>query len=700
MQGVKAYCVRLMSVLALGLLRACAMAQVVPHIPYSWRNVAIGGGGYVLDVVCSPLKRDLVYLRTDVGGFYRWNSKRSTWVPLNDGFTSQQSNFYGGEALAVDPFRADTVYVAAGKDLWSSTLGAIFKSTDEGRHWQQLPLHLPMGGNADDRWAGSRLALSPFHRGVILFGSRESGLWRSVDGGRKWNLVSTLNTHGIANIGFNSVVFSAKSPSEVYASVPGYGVCVSQNDGATWKVMPKSPIHVERMAASPTGAVYASATDGVYVLRHGEWSDITPPGRQRRFCGISISPRHPHEVLAATQSSHLRLFKTHDGGRSWSLVPFSVKSTVPWYAQSMLQLRQVAGLAIDPFTPGKVWLTDWYAVYSCDDDRLRPAVFENHENGHEEVVVFSLAAPPNGPPLLSGVADVDGFRHSSLTRFPNHGYGDWYHGHGPTYGDTDQITWCAGSPQNLARVGVRKWNDTGGGASSSDGGRTWNSFTGLNPAAMPERIAISAKDPKCMALLTLHQGPGYATTDGGKTWQKMKGLPLHIVPSVWYWKIPLAADGERSHVFYLCFKGTLYRSTDGGVTWKVRSKAVPYGVTALVTTPGVADDIWIAAADRGLWHSNNGGRTWQPVGSVKAASLFAEGIGAHGRGLALYLYGSLEGGQQGIFISTDLGQTWNEIDADSQPVGDVPECMAGSWSRFGQVFIGTNGRGVFVGDAK
>ena len=164
--------------------------QAAPRPPaperYVWKNVAIGGGGYVLDVYCHPKQKDLVYIRTDVGGFARWDAKDARWIPLTDGFPRSQSNFYGGEGLALDPSDPNVVYVAAGKYEWASP-GTIFKSSDQGRTWKKLPLDLKMGGNEDHRWGGPRLVVSPFHPGVLLFGSRKDGLWRSADAGASWS---------------------------------------------------------------------------------------------------------------------------------------------------------------------------------------------------------------------------------------------------------------------------------------------------------------------------------------------------------------------------------------------------------------------------------------------------------------------------------------------------------------------------------
>ena len=686
-----------------GLLGTAVGAALAPSpvSPYAWKSVAIGGGGYVLDVYCHPKQRNLVYIRTDVGGFYRWDPAGEQWIPLTDRFGPDKSNDYGGEGLALDPSDPNVVYIAAGKYTWDAP-GTIFKSTDQGRTWKKLPIDLKMGGNEDLRWGGQRLVVSPFHTSVLLFGSRKDGLWRSADAGASWAKVAAFPGKLRDGLGITAVAFGAQTPGTVYAAAYGDGVYESQDDGLTWRrTEGGGPADVVRMAAAPDGAVYATDRHGVGRYLAGQWTNVTPPAVTDGFGGLAIDPRDPKDLLAATQTDHLRLFRSQDGGASWTEKRDTVVSCPPWYSGGMKKVQFVAGVTFDPFETGRVWLTDWYATYEIGDINADPILLRSHEQGHEELVVFTLSAPPMGLPLLSGTADVDGFPHDSLDTFPAHGLGDYYGGKGPTFGYTEGIAWCATAPSRLARAGVLPWNNTGGVAVSSDAGRTWTSASGWDSKIMAARIALSATDPDNMVVLRVHSGPAQATQDGGKTWHDVSGLPGTLIGDVWNWQVPLAADGASGGTFYVASGGSLFKSTDGGLTFAVVTTGLPNSSQALVSVPGRRGDLWLAAGDSGLSHSTDGGLSFAKLPAVKRTLLFALGKRAPGADYAaLYLDGTLTDGRTGIFRSVDAGDSWQSIGDAREPIGDVPNCMTASFQTFGLVFIGTNGRGIYYGTPK
>jgi hypothetical protein len=73
-------------------------------IPYAWKSVIVGGGGYVSGIVYHPVIEGLAYARTDIGGAYRWDKSVNKWIPLTDELTiiNLAAEYMGVLSIAID----------------------------------------------------------------------------------------------------------------------------------------------------------------------------------------------------------------------------------------------------------------------------------------------------------------------------------------------------------------------------------------------------------------------------------------------------------------------------------------------------------------------------------------------------------------------------------------------------------------------
>src|SRR5205807_1135557 len=116
-------------------------ARVAPQAvadSYTWKNVQIGGGGFVPGIIFNQSEKNLAYARTDIGGAYRWNEAGKSWIPLLDGTDWDHWDRTGVVSLASDALAPDKVYAAVGTytNSWDPGTGAVLRSSDRGTTWQ------------------------------------------------------------------------------------------------------------------------------------------------------------------------------------------------------------------------------------------------------------------------------------------------------------------------------------------------------------------------------------------------------------------------------------------------------------------------------------------------------------------------------------------------------------------------------------
>lgn len=711
------------------MLGACATRGPVA---YTWRNVKIGGGGFEPAVIFSRAERGLVYLRTDMGGVYRWSARQGRWLPLEDGLA--EYSYFGIESVAADPVDPKTVYVAAG--MYPNRPAAILRSDDRGAHWQIFPTAFRMGGNMPGRGVGERLAIDPFDRAVLYFGSRYDGLQRSLDRGRTWSQVASFPWRGRgwrhspgAQTGISFVVFdpagrSGRPTPSIYVglTLPGRPHLYRSDDaGRTWQAVPGQPTGLLPVQAGfdSRGQLYLTYSNGTgpngitrgavyhYNTRDGRWTDITPqrdsavPGG---YMGLAVDASDPGYLLVATVDRWHPgdiLWRSTDGGRSWqdlravSRRDVSATPFLLWGKPTADFGWWMAGVAIDPFDPGHAVYTTGATVYATNDlegaAKGRTLLWKPWVRGVEQTAVLALASPPQGPHLLSGLGDLSGFVHEDLDRSPAEQFLR------PTFTDTDSLDFAARAPKVVVRGGTAAAQEGDRGATlaySLDFGRSWQA---LRPPFPADAIAVSADGRAFMAMSPIPE----ISLDRGESWQLADGLPAGLRP---------VADRLAPRTFYaLSFgRSALYVSTDGGVSFHVRAaRGLPADLAAdrpkrwqhqwpLMATPGRAGDLWLVS-HQGLFHSEDGGRSFHEVDSdVHVVTLGFGRAAPHHRYPTLYALG-WKGGLYAIWRSEDEGQSWRRINDARHQYGGSWSCLSGDPRVFGRVYVGTNGRGIVYG---
>lgn len=704
--------------------------------PYQWQNVTVGAGGFAPGIVFSPVQRGLAYLRTDMGGAYRWEDGAGTWTPLQDGMAD--GNMFGIESVAADPRDSDIVYLAAG--TYRREPAAILRSGDRGRSWTVASVPFRMGGNEDGRGLGERLAINPHRTATLLFGSRHDGLQRSDDAGRSWQTVTAFPHAGLGlpaergptHAGIAFVVFDGRGGSRrVFAGVadPGAGrVFRSDDGGGSWSAVAGGPdaLLPLKAAIDGSGALYVTWGNGVgpngvtagSVWRldaDGRWADITPDkspdASAGGYMGVALDRSRPGHLLVTTINRWQpgdTVWRSTDGGRSWTdLRARSVRdvSASPFLKQGNDHAEfghWTAGLALDPFEGRRAAYTTGATVYVTDDIGAAGAIrWRPWVRGIEQTAIISLLSPTApGVPLVSGFGDIAGFAHDDLARSPGRMHLN------PQLTNTNNLEQAGLAPAVLVRSGNRHANQPVDAtlARSTDGGRNWSPVRAQLAGRPREDLdgnahLIVGADGRTLLVAT---PTPLVSTDAGETWEAVNGLPE---------RGRAVADKADGRMFYAVdfATGRFLVSNDGGRSFaasittglpadlspaRPRNRETPF---PLVAELGHRGRLWMNIGPD-IFHSNDGGRRWRQTSGTVRADLFAIGRPAPGQEAPTLFVAGTAGGVRGLFRSTDAGDRWTRIDDDAHRWGHRYRVLAGDPKRFGRLYVGTDGRGVLYGD--
>ena len=698
---------------------------------YSWKNVNFQGTGYVDGIAVHPVSND-IYIRTDVGGVYQWDTSNNLWIPITDG----KIPYYGIEALALNPSDENEIFLITGGSSSGFATGKLYKSTDKGVTWKQLTnFSVPVAVNDPWRNDDPRLTVDPNNGGAVMFfASRQNGLWKSLNFGVSWTrIASTVIPSGNVSSGGQSfVVFDKNSgntstnSTTLYVGVSGSGIYKSTDGGTSFSML----------SGGPDPAIYnpvngSMASDGtLYVTYAQGWSDaldgrvykfspsgngtnITPPiNNGMNFGGINVCPTDPNKLVTIQwRWGNIKgIHYSTDGGTTWKVKTClaSIFYCPPWWDKNFLSWDYCAGISFDPVNTNKVWFTFGGGVFITNDITVTNPVYYVEEKNLEELCVVRVCVPPSPctTKIVTTVLDQQGFAFTDVDQVPNVKIGQGF-------GQGNSIDYCVTNPNFFVRVADdQQWTKpTGYAQYSTDGAITWKNFTKPVSTAASGNVAISATNQNVWVWAPLNCSVNglnvmpYYTTNGGLNWQVCSGLPTgdNVCSQVYAGSKYLVSDKVNgSGFYYYSYDNTntyFYRSTDGGVNFaKISTNALPgYYQVKLESIPGKENNLMFCTrSGSSLYYSTNGGDSWLKIPGISNCISFGFGkaIGTSPN-LTWFINATIHG-VSGIYYSTDLGTSWS----DDIITGNVPAgCsdISGDLREEYTVYIGTGGRGIIYG---
>ena len=292
-------------------------------------------------------------------GVYRSTDAGKTWSHAG----LEQAGQIG--RIHVHPQNPDLVYVAAlGHIFGPNDERGVFRSSDGGSKWDKV-LHVSDTAGAVD------LSLDPKNPRILfaaiweaerkpwtlISGGEQSGLYRSNDSGDTWEELTDGLPDGIK--GRIGVTVSPANPNRVWALIEAEdgGLFRSENGGDTFRMI--NPDRNFRQRAWYYTHVFADPqdTNTVYILNTGLWRSIDG-GKSFEFIR---APHGDHHDLWIHPENTQVLINANDGGAN-----ISYNGGKSWSTQRNQPTSEMYRVTVDQRFP--------YHIYGCQQDNSCVAI--------------------------------------------------------------------------------------------------------------------------------------------------------------------------------------------------------------------------------------------------------------------------------------------------------------------------------------
>jgi photosystem II stability/assembly factor-like uncharacterized protein len=622
----------------------------------TWARMGLERTGRIGKVVIDPHNPDVV-VACALGHAYGPQQERGVFRTTDGGKTWERTLFAdentGCSDLEVDP-RNPRKFFAGMWTLDIKTWGresggqgsGLYTSNDGGATWQKLTGHgLPAKTVGKTMVAIARsnpnrvYALFETGDGVPLKGQpTETGqLWRSDDGGREWQRISTdRNWMGRAHY-YSHMEVAPDNENEAYALNASFSISRDGGrtlDQLTRDLAPGGDHH--DMWIDPTNAsvMFVAHDQGLSLSnnRGKSWTRLRLPNAQMYH--VTVDNQVPYYVYGNKQDGPSYRGPSNSksggfggggggggtpriprsawhgvlGGESGFATPDPVDPNIIWSSAS--GSGSVGGIVVRYELPKRqgrnveVWPDQANGVPADLKYRFN-WVMPLHISPHDRNTVYvgsqHVHRTTNGGQSWEAISPDLSTNDKSRQQFSGGLTGDNI---GVEYAFV--VMSIAESPREKGVI----WAGTNDGQVqlTRDAGKTWTNVTknipGLPPMGTVGNIEASRYDAGTAYItVDLHQVNNrdpfvYKTTDYGKTWKAItNGIPRSMLS----YAHCVREDPVRQGLLYVGTENALYVSFDGGENWQPLQSGLPPAPVYWITFAEHMNDMVIATYGRGFW---------------------------------------------------------------------------------------------------